>query len=181
MTLADRWPKPRTILAHYQRSKETLSALSNHLLAPATPQSPFYLMTQEEMNQAVDEMALELSHEIVLLLTASFEAEFQADFHDRVSRKKKDQISKEFRRMMGDHRGRRHAAKPITFEAILDVWRKNTGHAKAIDDLKQLVQFRHWLAHGRYWVQKSGLSNPDPFDAWQRGRAVHDALLGAKA
>jgi hypothetical protein len=44
--------------------------------------------------------------------------------------------------------------------------------------MKSLLLFRHWLAHGRYWVEKSGLGQVDPFDAWQIGKAVFDVLPG---
>ena len=40
-----------------------------------------------------------------------------------------------------------------------------------IGAFKQLYVFRHWLAHGRHWTQKSGI-NPPPevaFVAWHRG------------
>jgi len=137
-------------------------------------------MTQEEIDSAITKMSLELDQEVVLLLTASFEAEFQADFHDRVSRKRKDRVSREFRRILGDQRGRRQGAKRVAFKQILEVWGKHEGHVRAIGNLKQLIQFRHWLAHGRYWVQKSGLRNSDPFDAWQRGKAVLHMLLGVE-
>lgn len=178
MTIAVDWPKPPTILEHFQRSLEALGALASHVRVAATPESRFYLMTQEEVDFAIAEMSRELNQEVVLLLTASFEAEFQTDFHDRVSRKRKDRVSKEFRRILGDQRGRRQGAKRATFEEILDVWAKQQGHVRAIGNLKQLIRFRHWLAHGRYWVQKSGLPDPDPFDAWQRGKIVLRALLG---
>ena len=115
-------------------------------------------MTQDEIDAAIAEMRLELNQEIVLLLVASFEAEFQADFHNRVTLKRKDRVSRDCRRILGDQRGRQKDAKRIAFEEILDVWAKHEGHVRAIGNLKQLIRFRHWLAHGRYWVQKSGLA-----------------------
>ncbi len=64
----------------------------------------------------------------------------------------------------------------IRLSTVLDVWKNVCGKKKVIGAFKQLVMFRHWLAHGRYWVQKSGLQDVDPYDAWERGRALFDAL-----
>src|SRR5258708_2872834 len=103
-------------------------------------------MTAHEVEQALWELAQELDHEVTLLLTASFEATFQVDFRRRIARKKKDRLSKKLRKLWRKHK----RAKWVVVEDILDVWQKETGHVQAIGKLKQLIQFRHWLAHGRY-------------------------------
>ena len=41
----------------------------------------------------------------------------------------------------------------------------------------QLVKYRHWLAHGRYWTQKSGI-RPTPEQAWDTGTIVFAVLPG---
>ncbi|HZT83351.1 MAG TPA: hypothetical protein VFA26_24180 [Gemmataceae bacterium] len=176
MTIAAEWPRPADILEYYRRSLEALDALKKALRAEVAPQSRFYGMTPQEAEQAIRELAEELDREVTLLLTASFEATFQVDFHDRVGRRKKDPVSRRLRKLARTPRPKR--ARWVTVEEILDVWQKETGKAQVIGSLKQLVLYRHWLAHGRYWVQKSGLTDPDPFDAWSRGKAVFDALPG---
>lgn len=178
LTIAEDWPRPAKVLEYYQRSIEAIAAL-RQAAGQLGPVSRFYGMTAVEVDQAIRELVAELEHEVTMMLTASFEAALQVDFYDRVSRKKKDQASRKLRQLAyrplkGRPRGVRTTR--IVVEEILDVWMEQTGRKQLIGNLKQLFQFRHWLAHGRYWVQRSGLSNPDPFDAWSRGKAVFDAL-----
>jgi hypothetical protein len=58
----------------------------------------------------------------------------------------------------------------------LDVWKKAKSNAgnQLFADFASLIQHRHWLAHGRYWTDKSGVS-PDPGSS----RIVVDALFNA--
>lgn len=170
MTIAAQWPRPQQILRYYLRSRDALTALKK---------SPEFVgMTETDREQSIRDLAGELSHEVVLLLTASFEALVQVDFEDRVSNRRKDPISRSLYRLARSHERRRDRPRWIPVEEILDVWQRETGRAHLIGRLKQLFQFRHWLAHGRYWVQKSGLKDPDPFVAWSIGKAVFDALPG---
>ncbi|HUY36440.1 MAG TPA: hypothetical protein VMV69_27130 [Pirellulales bacterium] len=118
----------------------------------------------------------DLDQSAVLLLVASFEATLQVDFHERVTRKKKDGVSKELRRLWSRNAPHHGLTRWVTVEEIVDVWRKHVGHTALIGNFKQLVLYRHWLAHGRYWVQKSGLGDIDPFEAWQRGIALFNVL-----
>ena len=58
---------------------------------------------------------------------------------------------------------RRHREK-VRLDDILDVWRDSAGQGKgSFGKLKQFFEHRHWLAHGRYWTDKSGVQ-PDPED-----------------
>jgi hypothetical protein len=176
MAIADQWPQPIEILQYYKQSQEAIATLKDALLpslgsAPAGAASQFFGMQPHEVSEALGQLARELDHEVVLLLTASFEATFQVDFHRRRSRKNKDRLSRKLRKLKPG----RKQTNWITIEQILDVWQSETGHRRVICALKQLVLFRHWLAHGRYWNQKSGI-DPDPLDAWQVGRRVFDVL-----
>jgi hypothetical protein len=133
-------------------------------------------MTTDEFDQSLSELRRELDHQVVLMLTASYEAIFQTDLQERIKRRKKDDLSKALRSWWKDSR-RRHE-KWIDLASLLDVWKRTTGHRQVIGKMKSLLLFRHWLAHGRYWVDKSGLGYADPLEAWQIGRAVFDVLPG---
>ena len=86
----------------------------------------------------------------VLVILARVEAAFRRDYKARATGKSPDSISIEFRKL--------HKAKGLKVrleEEILSVWR---GHVepteqKNISDLKGMLKYRHWLAHGRYWNQ----------------------------
>jgi len=89
---------------------------------------------------------LELASTLTVL--SAVEAAFRIDYLLRCDLKKKDPLSMVFRET---YKKKRHWAH--LEEDILDVWKIYTdGSAKLIGDLKGAFKFRHWLAHGRYWV-----------------------------
>lgn len=186
MPVAAHWPRAPEILQYYRRSLDALDALKRAsldnlepLIAGGAPSSVGDLLfkTEKEVNAALDQMRAELHHEVVLMLAAAFEAELQVDYRLRVSRKLKDRVSRRFRRL-SYARSRRRADEWIRIEDILDVWKEVVGKTEVVGAFRQLVMFRHWLAHGRYWVQKSGLDDIDPYEAWERGRALFALLPG---
>jgi hypothetical protein len=132
---------------------------------------PFAGRSELEVRETLKRLRLESERQATMMLVASFEAWFQVDFHTRVqTRSPKDAVTARFREMWkSDDR--------VTVEAILDVWKDETGEAAKIGRMRQLVNFRHWLAHGRYWLQTSGIE-PDFEDAWEIGGAVFAALPG---
>lgn len=187
MTVAAHWPQPSEILNYYRRSLESLDLLKRHVMAAqvdgqftdATLIAPFRSMTPVEVESSINQLRDELHHQVVLMLVAAFEATLQADLQARLSRKGKDAASRHFRKLWHSRPKHRGADEWVRIEAILDVWKSVIGKAEIIGDFKQLVMFRHWLAHGRYWIQKSGLPGDlDPFDAWERGKALFDVLPG---
>jgi hypothetical protein len=188
MTLASHWPQPSVILNYYRRSLESLNLLKRQVLAAlvdgqaidAALTAPFRSMTPMEVDSAIGQLRDELHHEVVLMLVAAFEATLQTDLQARLSRKGKCGASKHFRKLWYSRPKPRGADEWVRTEAILDVWKRVViGKAEIIGNFKQLVMFRHWLAHGRYWNQKSGLPDDlDPFDAWERGKALFDVLPG---
>jgi hypothetical protein len=141
-----------------------------------TPSSPFFAMTVDEFNQTLTEIRKELDCQVVLMLTASFEAVFQTDLRKRIDRKEKGVVSKALRSWwQGDRRRRK---RWIDLASLLDVWKKTVGHGQVIGRMKSLLLHRHWLAHGRYWNDKSGLRDVDPPRAWEIARAVFAVLPG---
>lgn len=181
MTLVPKPPHPIEILRYYTQSLEALEALKQAVTASldagtVAPTSRFFGMTADEFDEALADLRGELDHHVVLMLTASIEAIFQTDLQERIKRKKKGDLSKALRKWW--QRARRRREEWIDLGSLLDAWKKTAGHGQVIGRMKSLLLFRHWLAHGRYWVDKSGLRQVDPFTAWQIGRAVFDVLPG---
>ena len=99
---------------------------------------------RKEMQARLDE------HDLVVSMTvlSALEAAFRIDYSIRCQRRMKDRLSRGFRSL--------HVAKGlrVSFKAdILSVWARNSdiGAAK-IEELRNAVDYRNWLAHGRYWV-----------------------------
>ena len=176
-------PRPDDVLQYYKRSLDALTALKEWLNSaldagqslPAS--SNFLSMTAAEIGLAFDDLHVELKREVVLMLVASFEAVLQLDLQNRVSRKLKDGVSSRLRKWW--YKTRRKYANWVELEALLEAWKKaSTCRPRVIGRMKSLVLHRHWLAHGRYWTDKSGLGAVDPFVAWQIGKQLFDNLPG---
>jgi hypothetical protein len=173
-------PTPLDILDYYKRSQEAILALrmavEPSLSAGAVqPSSHFYGMTTGEFNDAIADLGRELELEVVLMLVASFEAIIQVDLRERVERRKKCGASKKLRSLWYETPPKHR--QPMAMDRVLELWKKTLGkHKHIIGKMNSLLLFRHWLAHGRYWVEKSGLGHVDPFTAWEIGRAIFDVL-----
>jgi len=78
------------------------------------------------------------------------------DFLSRVYNKRKDPVSRDFRHIYVsrcDH----NKAKVRFEEDILDTWSEHRPEIRSdLGRLKGAMKYRHWLAHGRYWVPKIG-------------------------
>ncbi|HVC95397.1 MAG TPA: hypothetical protein VND64_17000 [Pirellulales bacterium] len=117
--------------------------------------SRYLAKTWEELDDDFDYQTAELGRVTMLGVLTCTEAALRVDFIERVRNKKKDDISREFRKT---HR-RRGVQKVRLEEDILDVWRKRgeqAGLKSAVAELKGALNLRHWLAHGRYWKPKLG-------------------------
>ena len=165
-------PRPDDVLLYYERCRVALAALRNEAVIKsisATGGGPFFGFTAIEYEAALSGMLNELNDQVTLALVASFEASFRIDFERRIRRRLKDNASREFRTIA------RKYGQRVGFKDILDVWKKVTGRSAMFGRLMQLLNYRDWLAHGRYWVHKTG-RNFDPFDAWQIGQDVFAQL-----
>jgi hypothetical protein len=166
----DDWPRPHQVLSYYEAMRNTLKTLSkSSASALAAALGTSFANTSED--EALESLRRELDCQVVLMLTASFEAVFQIDIRLRLDNRLKDPDSRELRRRFG-----RRKAERLALEDILDAWQVRTGQAAVFGNFKQLVKLRHWLAHGRHWRQRSGIRSVDPFDAWSRGTAALSAV-----
>ena len=94
----------------------------------------------------------EIDLSTTMTLLAAVEAAFRIDYLQRCYKRKKDAVSRDFRKL--------YTQKDATAsfeEDILEIWKKNTsGSSQLIGDLRGAFKFRHWMAHGRYWTPKLG-------------------------
>ena len=112
----------------------------------------FTSYTLAEVSDELGERLSELDMTSALTVLTAVEAAFRIDYLQRCYCKKKDPISRAFREL--------HKQKQATVSLeneIFDVWKTHTtGSARIIGDLRGAFKFRHWLAHGRYWVPQLG-------------------------
>ena len=102
---------------------------------------PSEVRTEKEL--LLDELRKSSSMEVF----GALEAAFRVDYLQRCYRRERDDVSRAFRNLYND-KGPRVSLE----DDILVAWRQNSDVPhKVIADLKEAFQYRHWLAHGRYW------------------------------
>jgi len=94
----------------------------------------------------------DLDKNSVFSLLAALEASFRVDFYLRCYDRKKDDLSRCFRKI------NKAKGDKISFEEdILAAWNIHFPSAKMLlSELKGAFRYRHWLAHGRYWSPRLG-------------------------
>lgn len=117
------------------------------LFSQAARYERFVLMTPKEIQQLSTERLTELELQATLSLMTSLEAFFQLDFHDRIEKRYKDPLSKHFRESYKKR-------KQISFESdIINGWETIYPETRRVfQKIKAVLRYRHWLAHGRYWL-----------------------------
>lgn len=101
---------------------------------------------QRELRKAENEVDLQSS----LALLSVLEARFRIDYAIRCEKRYKDELSRRFRELHKHHGFRAHLENDI-----FNAWEVHAPGMKGlISELRQAFKYRHWLAHGRYWLLK---------------------------
>jgi len=117
--------------------------------------------TKEDLLNELEISLAETEMLSVFSVLAAVEAAFRVDFLYRCKSKKRDKVSKHFRNTY------RTNGEKVRLEDILDVWQEYSAGSKAIiSDVKGLFLYRHWLAHGRYYVARLARQKHDFQDVY---------------
>lgn len=118
--------------------------------------------TKEDLMKELEISLAETEMLSVFSVLAAVEAAFRVDFLYRCKSRKRDKVSKNFRNTY-----QTNGEKIRLEDDILDVWREyNAGSKDIISDIKGLFQYRHWLAHGRYYVARLARQKHDFHDVY---------------
>jgi hypothetical protein len=162
---------PNSIWRYYQTCAESLVRYQNEIMARPGVAQQYREYTVSEILDEFEGFRAELENEVTMALVASFEAIVRHDFLLWVCRKKRGGIRTIFVELNRRFEGN------VPLDEILDGWKAEIGQGQAIGRFKQLVRFRHWLAHGRGWIQKSGI-DPDPSMAWRIADRLFSVIPG---
>ena len=147
-------------------SKEflTLQKISDHYVdveaslriyfSPVHPEFTyrFIAYTEKQLSSEYAERVKEVDIASALTTLAAVEAAFRIDYFQRCYLRKKDELSRALREIH-----RRKGSRVRLENEILEMWKVHTlGAKRIIGDLRSAFKFRHWLAHGRYWIPKHG-------------------------
>jgi len=106
----------------------------------------------EEMKQELNRRLREIDRASALAVLSAVEAAFIIDYLQRCHMRKKDDLSRRFRRIY------KKKNKRISLdEEILSAWKiEHSELLSLVGQLNGAFNYRHWLAHGRYWTPKFG-------------------------
>jgi len=108
----------------------------------------FFSKTTEEINIMKVATLEELEHDYSLKMLAAIEAHLRIDFILRCLQRDKNPVSRAFRDLQKDY-----GYSVELDDVILETWKKSDPSTKRIiGELKGCMKYRHWLAHGRYWM-----------------------------
>lgn len=132
----------------------------------------------DDLDRYFENLRAETELLATLDLIASVEAAIKVDYINRVEKRVKDNSA------LGDAFKALHKKKKerVSLEDdILRIWKIHDLTTKSkIDDFEHVLDYRHWLAHGRYWVFKSKVpKNGGAPPAFIEAKNVADKLLSA--
>jgi hypothetical protein len=112
----------------------------------------FATYTPAEIEVEMDVLLQELGRSTTMSILAALEAAFRIDYQRRCRKRMKDPLSRALRDIY-----RTKGMRASLEDEILGAWRANSsGGEQLASELRGALKYRHWLAHGRYWVPKLG-------------------------
>ena len=127
------------------------NALNCYYEPSSASQNPKFLgYTKEEISNELKSRKESLNRMCSLEILAAIEAKFRIDYLIRSQKKKKDDFSKKFREIY-----RTKKNKASLTDDIIRTWKSEyPQHKTRLDNLGKALDYRNWLAHGRYWMPK---------------------------
>jgi len=162
---------PAAIWRYYERVKDCIEARRRVVLIDRSTHLDYAGLSNPEIEDAFAEQFEELDHQVTCALIASFEAAVCRDFRTRC-KSRKTAIGRKCKDL---YKRKKQADERVTFVEVLDIWSGESKKHKVTEELKKLYRFRHWLAHGRWFPQKSGLAHVDPERALEIGEEFFHA------
>ena len=146
------------IWSWYEDQKEALRDFRNKIInvlmtAPHNVNNKFVTLTLDEINDYFDYSEEELEHLVSFDLISATEGILRTDFYKKVFDKDKSALGREFRNIY-----KQKVNKISLEEDIIESWKNiNIATKSEFSSLLGLLNYRHWLAHGRYWnLHKKG-------------------------
>ncbi|MEO7032447.1 MAG: hypothetical protein ABI548_01325 [Polyangiaceae bacterium] len=161
-------PLPEEAFASFDREIGLLTSAERTGAPTQDPQSEFFGMPSDEFVECLLVLRDEIEQRAYLGIVAAVEAVVQVDFSARAKGRSSVPLAADAHTLQRQERSGRR----IVLEDVLDAWSSIANARKApISEFKQLLNHRHWLAHGRYFVNRAGVSD-DPGFAIARARAL---------
>ncbi|MDE2989773.1 MAG: hypothetical protein OXU21_01725 [Chloroflexota bacterium] len=112
----------------------------------------FAYLTEDEVLAERDERMYEADAASALTVLASIEAAFRVDYLRRCYARYRDGLSRTLRALYQEQ-----GARVSLSDDLLEAWKKHGAMtARLVGDVRSALGYRHWLAHGRYYVARLG-------------------------
>ena len=131
----------------------------------------------EEVRKEADEIRNELSHTCSFYAMAYVESLFRIDSFVRVKHKCKGDVTPLIKKMVQS----KEKLSLVRFEDLLDAWEATHADERELfREVKQAFQFRHWMAHGRYWKPNDNIDKHFDFEDIYSLVSAVESLLGGE-
>jgi len=162
-------PSPDAAYASFERELDLLQTAGRTGAPTQDPKSDFFGLPHDEFLTALSDLRDEIEQRAYLSIVAATEAVVQLDFRARIGGRATVLLRDGARDL---RRKERTSKRRIVLEDVLDTWAALPMiRREPIGEFKQLLDHRHWLAHGRYFVNRAAVPD-DPDFAITRARAL---------
>lgn len=142
--------KIEQVQEYYSDSEDSLNSYYSYMVSEGSAPAKFIGYSLEEINEELKDRKDTLDRMCSLELLASVEAKLRIDYLVRGRDKLKDDFSRKIREIYDAKENRASLV-----DDILYTWKKeNPGQKARLDNFGKALDYRNWLAHGRYWMSK---------------------------
>ena len=148
---------PAVVLEQYEDTKQSITYYFDSIKSQATVVNKYALKSFDEIDLIKKQRLDELEHISALTLLSGMEAMLQDDYSERVIKRKKSVLSRQVRNNFKKLKIKKNC-RPTLDRDIFPIWKEHLAGSdrECIIKTIECFQYRHWLAHGRYWVWKHG-------------------------
>jgi hypothetical protein len=165
-------PGPNEAFASFECEVDLLLSAGRTGAPAQDAKSGFFGLPHDDFLDVLRNLRDEIEQRAYFAIVAAAEGVIQIDFRARANGRANVPLRSKARDLTRKERHRRR----IVLEDVLDAWSDLPGaRREPISEFKQLLNHRHWLAHGRYFVNRAGVPD-DPSFAMARATALFDEL-----
>lgn len=149
-SFSNKHSKIEQVQEYYSDSEDSLNSYYSYMVSEGSAPAKFIGYSLEEINKELKDRKDTLDRMCSLELLASVEAKLRIDYLVRGQDKLKDEFSRKIREIYDAKENRASLV-----DDILYTWKKENPSQKArLDNFGKALDYRNWLAHGRYWMPK---------------------------
>lgn len=138
------------IFRYYHTTSKSLNYYREGIASSKITNQDYIGLTKNELIKSFDLHLAELEKNTSFNILSTIEASFRIDYIIRTKKKYKDHLSRKFRNLY------KSKGENVSLEnEILLMWKSEYPNLKSIiSNFIGALKYRHWLAHGRYWIPK---------------------------